>query len=84
MYGNRDFIKVELKPTPSGIKKRTVGGEVVGANIIQLIAANLLWIVVLAAPLIITYVALKRGIRLPSPIRYALRFVPLVTRVMLH
>jgi hypothetical protein len=80
MYEKRHLLEVELKPTASGLKKRSVGGEVVGTNLIQLLTANLLWIVVLAAPLIITYALVKRGIRIPAPFRSVLRFLPLVRR----
>jgi len=72
---------MERKPTASGITKQDpVGGEVYAMNPLQLAAANVIWLLLLLAPILLVYVIARRGLRLPSAIRTILRIITVATR----
>ena len=82
----RRVLVMERKPTASGgttdlVKLKTVGGEVYPANLLQLTAANVIWLLLLLTPVFLVYIFAKRGQRLPSPVRTMLRLIPAAARV---
>jgi hypothetical protein len=80
----RRVLVMERKPTASGAtsgKIKPVGGEVYPANLLQLTTANLIWILLLLAPIFLVYIFAKRGQRLPSPVRTMLTLIPAAARV---
>lgn len=79
------FLIVQRKPTVSGANNgnpHPVGGEVLPVNSLQLLLANFWWIFLLAVPLLVYLLAGKYGLRLPRPVRLALRLVPVFYRTL--
>jgi hypothetical protein len=73
----RQTLVMERKPTATGAQK-VVGGEVYPVNLIGLVSANILWILLLAAPVVLSYVLARRGFKMPSEVRQVLRMVPVL------
>ena len=77
------FLIVQRKPTVSGVYSESpVGGEILPVNSLQLFLANFWWIFLLAIPLLVYLLAGKYGLRLPRPVRLALRLVPVFYRTL--
>ena len=77
------FLIVQRKPTVSGgHNEGPVGGEVLPVNSLQLLLTNFWWIFLLAVPLLVYLLAGKYGLRLPRPVRLALRLVPVFYRTL--
>jgi len=70
-------LVMERKPTATGGAK-TVGGEVYPANLLGLVSTNILWIFLLVVPVLLSYALARRGLRIPSAVRQALRLVPVL------
>ena len=78
---------VQRKPIVGGFNNENpephpVGGEVLPVNSLQLLLANFWWIFLLAVPLLVYLLAGKYGLRLPRPVRLALRLVPVFYRTL--
>lgn len=70
-------LVMERKPTATGAQK-VVGGEVYPVNLIGLVSANILWILLLAVPVVLSYVLARKGFKMPSEVRQVLRMVPVL------
>ena len=75
----RRVLVMKRKPTACGAVKDIVGGEIYPANLLQLTATDVIWLLLLLAPVFLVYVFVKRGKRLPSPVRTML--IPAAARV---
>ena len=78
----RKLLVFERKPAVSGQPQGPVGGEILPVNSLQLLLANLWWIFLLAIPLLMYFLTAKYGLRIPRPLRQALRLVPIVVRTL--
>jgi hypothetical protein len=87
MKDHKNLLVFERKPTPSGNKKwaptQAVGGELLPLNLARLTVANLIWILLLILPIVLLYVLAKRGVRVPTPVRRLIRFIPFLGRSIL-
>ena len=77
MDDHRRIMVMERKPTASGVNKPqyVVGGEVYPANLLELAAVNVVWLLLLLAPILLIYVLVRHGVRLPSVIRRISRII---------
>ena len=78
MRDYRRALVMERKPTATGGNKSPVGGEVYPANLLALVSANIMWVLLLVVPVVLSYVLARRGLRMPSAIRQVLRLVPVL------
>jgi hypothetical protein len=78
-HGQR-FLTFERKPTISGPLQRMppVGGEILPVNSLQLLLANIWWVFLLAAPILLYWLLSRYGMRIPPRFRQALRLTPLI------
>ena len=81
----KNLLIFERKPTATGFKKRldSVGGELLPLNMLNLVSQNIIWILLFILPVLLTYILAKRGVQTPSPVRWLLRLIPLVTHTIL-
>ena len=84
-----DGLSIRPGPTVSGICKfesdmSAVGGELIGINFARLTVLNILWILLMILPIILLYALSKRGVRLPTPVRSSLRYIPSLMRAFLQ
>ncbi len=82
MRDYRRTLVMERKPTSTGGGKSPVGGEVYPANLLGLVSANILWVLLLVVPVVLSYVLARRGLRMPSVVRQVLRIVPVLMRAV--
>lgn len=78
----RRALIMERKPTSTGGSKTPVGGEVYSANLLGLVSANILWVLLLVVPIVLSYVLARRGLRVPSVVRQVTRLVPVLMRAV--
>jgi len=78
MKDYRRALVIERKPTATGGRKTPVGGEVYPANLLGLVSANILWVLLLVVPVVLSYALARRGLRMPSVVRQVLRIVPVL------
>jgi hypothetical protein len=83
MDTNKLLLVMERKPTSSGGVKKIVGGEIYSANLLELTIANVFWIMLLLLPIVLVYVFLRRGHKIPSPVSTLLRLIPTMVRVFI-
>lgn len=78
-HGQR-YLTFERKPTISGplLPEPPVGGEILPVNSLQLLLANIWWIFLLAAPILVCWLLARYGTRIPPRFRQALRLIPLI------